>query len=156
MNKAIKTEIRRAHSGDAARLTEIAFAAKRHWNYPERWIELWRETLTITPEFISANDVYVAEVEGQATGFYALMRRGRKATLEHMWVMPDAMGMGLGKRLFNHAVATAREVDAAIIEIESDPNAEGFYSRMGARRVGEVSSELEGRPRVLPLLVFDL
>jgi len=40
------------------------------------------------------------------------------------------------------------------LEIESDPNAEGFYKRMGARRVGTVTRELAGFNRNLPILVY--
>jgi hypothetical protein len=40
--------------------------------------------------------------------------------------------------------------------IEADPNAEGFYLRMGARRTGEVVYQLDGRERVLPLMALDL
>jgi hypothetical protein len=36
----------RAKPEDAANLTGIAFAAKRHWGYPENWIESWRDLLT--------------------------------------------------------------------------------------------------------------
>jgi hypothetical protein len=28
---------------DAPELTKIAFAAKRHWDYPEEWIDLWAD-----------------------------------------------------------------------------------------------------------------
>lgn len=41
--------LRPATPADAAVLTEIAHAAKRHWGYPERWVQLWRAALTITP-----------------------------------------------------------------------------------------------------------
>ena len=40
--------------------------------------------------------------------------------------------------------------------MESDPNAVGFYERMGARRVRAIVTELEGRSRELPILVYDL
>jgi len=40
--------------------------------------------------------------------------------------------------------------------IEADPNAEGFYRRMGARRVGEIVYALDGRERVLPLLTVEV
>ena len=53
-------QIRRATPDEADTLTSIAHAAKRHWNYPEKWIEQWRSDLTITPEFIAKNEVYVA------------------------------------------------------------------------------------------------
>ena len=51
-------EIVRA-SPDHARIpTRIAFAAKRHWGYPERWIKYWSDGLTIAPEFARNNEVY--------------------------------------------------------------------------------------------------
>jgi hypothetical protein len=77
----------RAKPDDAAVLTDIAFAAKRHWGYPKSWVESW----------------------------------------------------GIGE-----------------LEIESDPNAEGFYRRMGARRVGASSKELDGQRRELPILVYEI
>lgn len=148
--------IRRATSADAIALTEIAHAAKRHWGYPERWIEIWKENLTITPDFISTHEVYVACVEGEIAGFSAVGATEGRVWLEHLWVLPEHIGTGLGKMLFTHAAGVAAATGAAVIEIESDPNAEGFYKRMGSRRVGEVVSEIEGKKRVLPLLTFDL
>jgi hypothetical protein len=41
------------------------------------------------------------------------------------------------------------------IEIVSDPNAEGFYRKMGAHRIGESVSEIDGQPRRLPRLTVD-
>jgi hypothetical protein len=43
---------------DAEVLTRVFLAAKRHWGYPERWIERWRESLTITPDFVRRSEVY--------------------------------------------------------------------------------------------------
>jgi GNAT superfamily N-acetyltransferase len=146
--------IRRATPADSHILTEIAHAAKRHWGYPERWIIQWKEVLSITPEFVSTNEVYVATQGDKEMGFYALLLSNRRAVLEHMWVDPASIGGGIGRALFDHAVRTAASLNACEIEIESDPNAEGFYLRMGARRVGEVVSVLEGQTRVLPRLIF--
>jgi hypothetical protein len=42
------------------------------------------------------------------------------------------------------------------VGIEADPNAEGFYKRMGASHVGEIVYEIDGRERVLPLLAMYL
>ena len=39
------------------------------------------------------------------------------------------------------------------LEIESDPNAEGFYQRMGAHRIGVNIKELDGQRRKLPVLI---
>jgi len=152
----MRESITRSRSSQSERLTEIAHAAKRHWGYPERWMELWKGALTITPEYISNNGVYSATDGEEVVGFYALIISGDKATLDHLWVDPKYIGRGLGKALFNHAVENAADHHVSVIEVESDPNAEGFYKHMGARRIGETSSELDGQERVLPLLSLEI
>jgi GNAT superfamily N-acetyltransferase len=146
-------EIRRARPADAETLTRIAHAAKRHWRYPEEYIELWREALTVTPDFIGRHPVYCAWRDERIVGFYALSGEGLVRELEHMWVIPEAIGKGIGARLLDHAVWTLLVDGAETLRIASDPNAEGFYVKMGARRVGEVPSRPDGR--CLPLLVLE-
>ena len=136
-------------------MTGIAHDAKRHWGYPEHWIQHWQDDLTISSDFVNHNQVYVAEREGEIVGFYALVVGEEKAELEHMWVAPQHIGTGVGKELFFHAMQAAAGDNISTVEISADPNAEGFYRRMGARRVGEVSSEIEGQTRVLPRLLVD-
>ena len=149
-------EILRSRPGDAEALTAISFAAKRHWGYPESWIEQWRESLTITPEFVRRNEVYAAIIEGEVVGFYALVGEGREVELEHLWVLPEFIGTGIGRALFHHALRRAAFVGAEALVIESDPNAEGFYRRMGARRTGEISYPIDGQERTLPLLAVEV
>ncbi len=66
------------------------------------------------------------------------------------------MGRGVGRALFEHARKVAAEAGATVVEIDADPYAEPFYLRMGARRVGEVQSEVDGQPRVRPLLHLEV
>ena len=47
-----KIEIRQAQPIDSELLTEISFAAKKHWNYPDNYYDLWRDELTITKDYI--------------------------------------------------------------------------------------------------------
>jgi ribosomal protein S18 acetylase RimI-like enzyme len=144
------TAIRRARPAQAKRLSEIARAAKAHWGYPARWLRLWRKDLTVTPRFVREELVYCA-VRGRAVvGFYALSRDGEDFELEHLWVRPEAIGTGAGRRLLTHATRTARDAGARRIAIASDPHAVGFYRRLGARRIGDVPSKPRGRR--LPLL----
>ena len=146
--------IRRATGADAPVLTRIAHAAKRHWGYGDDLIALWTADLTVTPPVIEADPVYCAVLGSDIVGFYALSREGAVIELEHMWVDPGSMGTGVGARLFAHALEMARALGGRTLEIASDPNAEGFYLRMGARRVGSVPSKPAGRE--LSLLVVDL
>ena len=75
--------------------------------------------------------------------------------LEHLWVLPEAMGRGIGRALFSHAVQRAKALGVQAIRIESDPYAEKFYERMGARRVGENRSEVDGQVRLLPVMQYE-
>ena len=77
--------------------------------------------------------------------------------LEHLWIRPDQMGKGIGRLLLTHALAEAERSGADVVVIESDPNAAGFYRRMGAVRVGEIQAAMPGAPdRVLPLLEISI
>lgn len=149
-------EIIRARPDNAAALTEIAFASKRHWGYPERWINYWRESLTITEEFIRNNETFIADNKGMSVGFYALGGKATRMALLHLWVLPNAMGQGVGRRLFLHAVERAKALGVRQLEIESDPNAEGFYLHLGAVRVSSVLRELDQNTRELPVLIFEI
>jgi GNAT superfamily N-acetyltransferase len=144
--------IRSASPDEAATLTTIALDAKRYWGYPEHWIKHWESDLTITPEFIRDNHVYVDEADGEIRGFYALCVAGSNADLEHMWVRPEAIGTGVGKELFLDAMERAAKLNVEAVEIASDPNAAGFYKRMGATQIGEIDSPIEGQSRKLPRL----
>lgn len=145
--------ITQAKPDDAATLTAIAFAAKRHWGYPERWIQSWHDLLTVPAEFIASHEVYRASMREQIVGFYALAQKSDKLNLVHLWVLPRVMERGVGRSLFLHALERAKELGYAELQIESDPNAEGFYQRMGAHRVGSTVSELEEQRRELPILI---
>jgi GNAT superfamily N-acetyltransferase len=151
---AVASTIERALPADAQALTQLAHAAKRHWGYAEADIARWRDGLTVTPDFIARHAVYCATVAGDTVGFYALTGEGATRILEHFWIAPAHIGAGIGRTLFAHATERLRAEGVHTVRIESDPNAEGFYLKMGARRVGEVESSPAGR--TLPVLVLTL
>ena len=149
-------KIIQARAEDADALTEIAHAAKRYWRYPESWIAAWRDTLTMRPEFVAGNIGCCAIEEDRIVGFYLLTQEDDGIHLDHLWILPSAMGRGIGRALFEHAAAEAKGLGSNLIRIEADPNAEGFYKRMGAVRTGTSVSQVEGEPRQLPLMEFRL
>jgi GNAT superfamily N-acetyltransferase len=146
--------ILRARRVDSADLTRISRAAKRHWGYPEQLLRLWQRDLTVTPGFIARHPVWYAVHRNRPVGFYAISGTGDARELEHMWVHPKYIGAGVGRALFAHLLRRLRTMKISRLDVASDPNAEGFYRRMGARRVGVVASTPEGR--VIPLLRLTL
>lgn len=152
----MRIEIRRANPEDADTLTEIAHAAKRHWNYPESWIEQWQTDLTISGEFIRTHEVFAATINDAVIGCCALVMTDSVAEIEHMWIRPEQMGGGVGRALFEHARARAAELGANVLELSADPHAEAFYARMGAKRIGEIPADMDGQSRVLPRMRIEL
>ena len=146
--------IRRATVDDTATLTNIAHDAKRYWGYPEHWIKHWETELTISSDFVNENEVYLLASEDEVRGFYALVVRNDKAELEHLWVAPQHIGTGVGKELFIHAMQRAAGREISQVEISADPNAEGFYKKMGAHRIGEVRADMDNKPRTVPRLAI--
>jgi GNAT superfamily N-acetyltransferase len=142
--------LRAARAGDAPVLSEIASTAKRHWGYPAAWIALWREQLTVTPDDIASDHYVVAEVDGRIVGFIAVSVHGSDAEIEHLWVLPTAMGAGIGTALFRRAAVWCRARGMTALRVVADPNAVGFYARLGGRILGEEPSLPQ--PRSLPVL----
>ena len=150
------TKIRRATPDEATMLTAIAHAAKRHWGYPVEWIEQWKVDLTITPDFIANNEVFVAILSDEIAGCCALVVNNSLAEIEHMWIKPEHIGSGVGRELFEHVRSRAKALRLPVLELSADPNAEGFYERMGAARIGDVRADMDGQTRVLPRMRITL
>ena len=150
----MRVQIRQASPEDAALLTDLALRSKAYWGYGTELIELWRGELTITADLIGGQPTFVAHDGNRVLGFYSLGLASESAELDHLWVEPGALRKGVGSALLVHALAEARSTGAHEVRVVSDPNAEGFYVRFGAIRVGEFESVPPGR--VLPILAFDL
>ena len=148
--------IRRVRPEEAATLSQIALAAKRHWGYPERWMEIWKPQLTFSSEYFEANESWVAEINNAPIAFYTLLEKDGNAWMDNLWVSPEFIGKGIGKRLFLHALELSRGRGDRKMQLEADPNAVGFYEKMGMQKVGERVSEVEGRPRILPIMELEL
>lgn len=148
--------IRPATTDDVTALTQISHDAKRYWGYPEHWIKHWESELTISSDFVNENDVYVMAGDDEVRGFYALVVRNDKAELEHLWVAPKHIGTGVGKELFVHAMQRAAGHNVSEVEISADPNAEGFYKKMGAHRIGDVQADMDNKPRTIPRLAVKI
>ncbi len=144
--------IRRVVPNEADALTKIALTAKAHWGYPKRWMEIWKPQLTFSPEYFEENESWIALENDTLIGFYTLLDESGNSWLENLWILPDYMGKGIGKTLFLHAVDVSRGRGCKKLQLEADPNAIGFYEKMGMNKIGERQSEVEGQPRILPIM----
>ena len=149
-------EIRSAVPDDAEVLSQLALAAKAYWGYPENLMQTWAPELTFNSEYFNNNESWIAVLDDRPVALYTLQDRGGIAWIENLWVLPKYMGQGVGRRLFLHALSRARELGYRILRLEADPNAAGFYEKMGMSRTGARRSEVNGQPRFLPILELQL
>jgi GNAT superfamily N-acetyltransferase len=150
--------IARAKPSHAQELTEIAYAAKAHWNYPEPWLKFWRERgdLMVSATSIDKYPTFAAFYDDECVGFYSLILQEDKAILNDLFIRPAYIGQGVGKQLFQHALGTARALKVKWLELESDPNAKAFYEHMGMMHIGEKKNDLLGTERALPVMRLEL
>jgi GNAT superfamily N-acetyltransferase len=150
------TKIRPARPDEADAIGELAIRSKGHWGYDAAFLESCRADLALSPQDITTSTVYVLEGRDGIAGYYRLMSlENGTADLDALFVDPTAIGQGVGRCLWEHAIATASALGFTALDIQSDPHAEGFYLAMGAHRIGESESTVTPG-RMLPQLRFAL
>jgi GNAT superfamily N-acetyltransferase len=149
-----RVSVRAARPDEGPRLKEIAIVAKSHWGYERERVLGWADDGDFTPEGLARLITFVAEADGRAVGWAALLRKADGWWLEDLWVEPDAMGRGVGALLFRQAAAHALAAGAKQLQWEAEPNAVGFYEQMGARYLREGEPSAWGR--INPIMGVDL
>lgn len=108
-----------------------------------------RAVLIAHPEVLELSGDGVAEgrtrvavgADGTILGF-ATWRRLRRGALEldDLFVDPDWMRRGIGRRLVEDLVALATRERVPIIEVTANPHADAFYRSVGFVRVSETET----------------
>ena len=149
-----KSAIREAQDDEAQYLSALAFRSKAHWGYDEAFMAACRKELTVSAGGLARCPTFVYD-DGTVRGFYQLSLAEETADVALFFVDPPAIGSGVGRALWRHMVGEARRAGATEMTIEADPDAEGFYLRMGAIRIGMAPSASIAE-RQLPLLSYTL
>ena len=137
-------------------LTEISFQSKNYWNYPKDWMDIWKKELTITPEYIKKNQVFIALLNDHIVGYYSLVHNTTERWigsfffqqaywLDHMFVHPDHIGQGIGTAFMKHLTTICQETQVQLIRLLADPHSIGFYKKMGCNYIHDVPSNISGR-----------
>lgn len=150
--------IRKPEPFEAERLTDIALASKQYWGYSDEFMRQCYNELKVTREKLQAPEFQfeVAVMNNTLAGFYCLEKLSAlDFEVEALFVAPEFIGQGVGRFLWQALINIATGAGAETLKIASDPAAESFYLKMGAKRIGEIPSEsIAGRE--LPLLCVEL
>lgn len=139
--------IRPAARSDVDILTDLAMRSKASHGYDAAFMAQCREELTIAEKTLSERDVWVAEAQDRIVGFFGLERpEDGVAVVNPIFVEPNLQQDGVGRALWQKLEERARFAGACAIGLDSDPNAVGFYEKMGCRIIGwSPSGSIPGR-----------
>ena len=145
--------VRQANAPDLHRLTAIAHAAKASWGYAPEMMAKMTDALTATEKTLATEIVRVAQSEKGIAGWISYMPVNDKTvSVEGLWIDPNFMGKAVGRLLWDSMEQDAVSNGFAEIEVLSDPNAYGFYEKMGCIYSRDEPSDVFGSDRLLPLL----
>lgn len=141
--------LRAARPGDGAALYEVTrrsveSLARGHYR-PDQLAGWMGERTAATYEAVIAGGrTVVAEEKGVVVGFVD----AEPGEVTRLFLLPEAAGRGLGRRLLEIGIAAARRDHAGPIRIEATLNAQSFYERHGFRAVkkGYFSHGIGGDP----------
>lgn len=90
---------------------------------------------------ITAGLVRVADQDGAVVGFAVLLERlGDACELDGLFVEPDLMRTGVGRRLVEDAEQIARRRGATRIDVVANPQAVAFYEAVGFTPAGHAQT----------------
>jgi GNAT superfamily N-acetyltransferase len=128
--------LRPAQSGEEEILSELCLRSKALWGYDAAFIAACAPFLKVTTHAVDMGWATVAhEPDGRLLGVCQIDPEGHGGSLDLMFITPEAIGKGVGRRLFGHAKEQLKQLGHTKMTILSDPNAETAYIHMGAKRV---------------------
>ena len=111
--------------------------ATLHSGYDEAFIDRARPGLTVSLNGIVTGNVQVAEQSGEVIGVVEVLSTVLQGiAVLGIFVDPAHWKKEVGRALFETAIARARTLKVGALMIYASPF-EGFYSRLGAIRIGE-------------------
>jgi putative acetyltransferase len=133
-------EIRYYEAGDAPEIVRLFFETVRSVNradYSDEQLEAWAPGVPDPEEWharMAGRRTLVAEEGGEAVGFAELEYDGR---LDMLYVRKDAVGRGVGRRLYEAVEREARGQGLGWIFTEASITARPFFEQQGFRVVRE-------------------
>jgi GNAT superfamily N-acetyltransferase len=151
--KTDSTTIRPAQVSERDALERLQFRSSMHQPMYRAHLAADPEAIELPAEQITAGLVRVAEQNGVVAGFAVLLERsGVACELDGLFVEPDRMRAGIGRRLVEDAKQIARERGATRIDVVANPQTVAFYEAVGFEPAGEAQTRFGSGPRMsLPI-----
>jgi N-acetylglutamate synthase-like GNAT family acetyltransferase len=148
-------KILKAITEDTEILTDITKKSKSHWGYSNEQMESWSSQLTISKNYVEANNVYKLVLNDLLVGYYAyVVLEENGVQLDNLFVLPEYIGSGLGTFLMNDFLEKCNALKFQKVVLNADPNSEKFYKKHGFKTVGHIETSI--KDRFLPIMELNL
>lgn len=139
--------LRPARLDECAILDDICYRSKAYWGYDAAFMASVRDQIRVSRAAVTNGRVWVAaDAADRPCGVVEVDPLDETvADLTLLFIDPDHMRKGLGRRLYAKALALAASLGARHLVIDSDPQAAAFYASMGAVRTGAEPTGYQGR-----------
>ncbi|KAF2332696.1 GNAT family N-acetyltransferase [Flavobacterium nitrogenifigens] len=147
--------IQKANITDNEILTAITKKSKAYWGYSAEQIQKWDKNLTISQDYIRDQNVFKLVDNDFIVGYYSYVFKNEKVIeLDNLFILPEYIGKGFGKHLVLDFLNRIKEEKTERIILDSEPNAEEFYSKMGFVKIGEFETSIKNR--FMPIMEMKL
>jgi GNAT superfamily N-acetyltransferase len=133
--------IRAAHEAEAGDLEALQLRASTVYESDRDQVLAHPEVVELPPSAVAQGRVRVAEAGGRILGFSVVLPVAEGGCeLDGLFVEPGHWRGGIGRALVDDAGAWALAHEAHRVDVIANPNALGFYEKVGFRATGEVAT----------------
>jgi len=140
-------ETRSARESDLGTIEAVVRAAAMVWDEDRPFLEAHPDAIEVPVELVKRGQVRVAVQSEAVVGFSSyVISDATTWEVEDLFVRPDLMRQGIGRRLVDDMVASAVRAGCNRLEVTANPQALGFYEKLGFVAVGVVPTRF--RPAI--------
>jgi len=133
--------IRRANVSEQKELEQLQLRASLTNAGDRDAILAHPDAIEVPLEQITADRVFVAELQGTILGFAAVEPRpDGDSELDALFVDPKSRRRGVGRLLIKHCIEVARTRGSAALCVVGNPHAEDFYVSCGFKLTGNTET----------------
>ena len=96
-----------AEAKHAELLRDTLITSKGYWGYSQEQLEQWRAKLKFEEKYIARNTVKLVFEGSDLIGFFSLVK-GDVDELDHLWLLPKAIGKATGIWFSNRFSSNAK------------------------------------------------
>ena len=136
-----------ATAADLAGIEGVLRASAMVWEEDRPFLVEHPHAIAVPVDLVDRGCVRVAVESGAVVGFASyVVGDARTWEVEDLFVRPDLMRHGIGRLLVEEMVGAATAAGCVRLEVTANPQAAGFYERLGFAQLGPVPTRF--RPGV--------